>query len=115
VSGESDDDVLISETWPRRRRCASDMAGLTTTGASTYWARLTGAENGFYNSAPLARDAAYESFSQKRDGEAAKALRLQWGAESWQTVVTAFAEERLREIEAENVLHSKRKATNAKA
>jgi hypothetical protein len=103
----------MSQTWPKRQRSPTDDAMLTIAGGSTYLARQRGSLNGFYDpAAPPARDAAYESTSQKRDKEAARRLRLQWGAESWQTVATAFAEERLRELEAENVLHSKRKATD---
>ena len=88
--------------WPRRKRSAIDDAMLTIAGCSTYLADQRGSLNGFYDpAAPLAKEGAYESLSQKRDREAARTLRLQWGAESWETVVTAFAEERLREIEAE--------------
>ena len=101
----------VTDGWPRRRLSEVDKAALTIAGGATYLQRQRGSENGFYDSeAPLARDAAYESTSQKRDREAARALRLQWGAESWQTVTTAFAEERLRELEAENAVHTKRKA-----
>ena len=110
MSGEGDD-ILISETWPRRRRMALDDAMLTVAGCSTWLEKSSGRVNGFHNSAePIARDPAYESASQRRDRKAARALRLQWGAESWQTVTTAFAEERLRELEAENAVHTKRKA-----
>lgn len=111
MSGEGDDDVMISETWPRRKRSAIDEAMLTIDGCSAWLERSSGSLNGFHNrSEPLARDAADESFSQKRDREAARTLRLQWGAESWQAVTTAYAEERLKELEIENMT-TKKEAT----
>ena len=99
---------MISETWPRRRRCALDDAMLTIAGAATWLESSRGRLNGFHNpNEPIAEDAAYESSSQKRDREAARAMRLQWGAERWQAIVTAYAEERLKELTAENMTEGK--------
>jgi len=76
---------------------------MTISGCSTYLQRQRGRENGFYDPAePLARDAADESPSDLRDREAAHAMRLQWGPEVWQAVVTAYADERLKELLAED-------------
>ena len=92
--------------WPRRVRVPGDpnfsMAGCTE------YARGLGRKDGFYlPSEKVATDGTRESLSQRRDREAAHALRLQWGAESFETVVAAYAEERLREIEAENMVERK--------
>lgn len=94
----------VSDVWPKRKRSAEDDAMMTVSGCSTYLQRQRGRENGFYDPAePLAREGAYESFSQRREREAARAMRLQWGVESWETVFAAYADERLKELEAENV------------
>lgn len=90
--------------WPRRKRSAVDDAMLTIAGCSTYLADQRGSLNGFYDpAAPIVRAGAYESFSQKRDREAARAMRLQWGAEVWESVCAAYAEE----IETENMTERK--------
>jgi hypothetical protein len=113
VSGESDDDgVMISETWPRRRRSATDDVMLTVAGCSTWLERSSGNLNGFHNrNEPLARDAAEETPSQRREREYAHALRLRLGPEAWQNLVSAYADEIRQNLEAENKLTGK-KATN---
>ena len=90
--------------WPRRKRSAVDDAMLTIAGCSTYLERQRGSLNGFYDpAAPLAREGAYESPSQRREREYARAWRVRLGPEAWQELVTAYAEERLKEIGAENM------------
>jgi hypothetical protein len=94
--------------WPRRKRSAIDDAMLTIAGCSTYLERQRGSLNGFYDpAAPLAREGAYESSSQRRDRKWARALRLRLGPEAWQGLVTAYADERLRELESENIERKK--------
>ncbi len=99
--------------WPKRVKVPGDPS-FTMAGCTEY-ARGLGRKDGFYlASEKVAVDGTRESFSQKRDREYARAMRLQWGADAWQTVVTAYAEERLKEIEAENKITGK-KTTNAEA
>ena len=95
--------------WPRRRRSAIDDVMLTVAGCSTYLADQRGSLNGFYDPAvPPAVDGVRESLSQRREREYARAWRLRQGPEAWQELVTAFADERLREIEDENRIHDRK-------
>lgn len=103
-------------TWPRRKRNAEDDAMMTISGCSTYLERQRGSLNGFYDpAAALAREPAYESSSQRRDKEYARAWRLRIGPEAWQALVTAYADEIRQNLEHENSIHEKGKATNAEA
>jgi hypothetical protein len=111
ASSTEDDNVLI-EIWPRRRRVAGDMAGLTSSGCTTYWARLTGAENGFHNGAPPVRDGARESLSQRREREFARALRLRLGPGAWQALHEAYADEIREALEDDNRPIDRRKTTD---
>jgi len=109
----------VSDTatvWPRRRRSAVDDAMLTVAGCSSYLQRQRGRENGFYDPAePIARAAADESPSQLRDREAARAMRLNLGPGAFQILVTAYAEEHLKELEAEDKKMTKGSTTDAEA
>jgi hypothetical protein len=94
--------------WPRRKRSAVDDVMLTVAGCSTYLERQRGSLNGFYDpAAPLAREGAYESPSQRRDREYARAWRLRLGPVDWQMLTDAYAEERLRELEVESMTKQK--------
>jgi hypothetical protein len=98
----------VTDGWPRRRRSAIDDAMLTVAGCSTWLEQQRGSLNGFYDpAAPLVREGAYESASQRRDREYARAWRLRLGPEAWQILTDAYAEERLRELEAENMTKQK--------
>lgn len=111
-----DGDVMISETWPRRKRSAVDDAMLTVAGCSTWLERSSGNLNGFHNPAePLATGGMRESPSDLREREYARAWRLRIGPEAWQTLTTAYAEEIEQTLAAENRVHDKRKATDAEA
>ena len=110
VSDEGDHDVLISETWPRRKRSALDDAMLTIAGCTTWLESSRGRLNGFDNpNERRAIDGARESLSQRRDRAFARAWRLRVGPEAWQTTVTAYAEEIEQTLESENRLIDKRK------
>lgn len=101
-------------TWPKRVKVPGDP-NFTMAGCTEY-ARGLGRRDGFYlPSEKLAVDGMREGLSQRRDRTYARAWRLRIGAEAWQMLADAYAEERLREIEAENVIHAKRKATDAEA
>jgi hypothetical protein len=68
----------------------------------TEYARGLGRKDGFYlPSEKVAQDGTRESLSQQRDKAYARAWRLRLGPEQWQELATAYAEERLRELEAE--------------
>jgi len=99
----------VTTVWPRRVRVPGDpnfsMAGCTE------YARGLGRRDGFYlRSEKIAVDGTRESFSQRRDREAVHALRLQWGAESFETVVFAYAEEIRQNLEDENRITTERRS-----
>ena len=90
------------------------MAGLTSAGCTSYWARLTGAENGMYDpAAPIARDGNRESLSQRRDRAFARSWRLRIGPEAWQQLHEAYEVEIRQALEDDNQIHDKRKAEHA--
>ena len=85
-----------------------DDVMLTVAGGSSWLADQRGSLNGFHDpAAPLAADGTRESASQRREREYARAWRLRLGPEAWQILATAFAEERLRELEAESMTKQK--------
>jgi len=102
----------VSDTatvWPRRVKVPGDP-NFTMAGCTEY-ARGLGRKDGFYlASERVAVDGMRESFSQKRDREAAGAMRLQWGVEQWQTVVTAYADEIRQNLEDENRITTERRS-----
>ncbi len=95
--------ILVSDTatvWPRRVRVPGDP-NFSISGCTEY-ARGLGRKDGFYlASERVAVDETRESLSQRREREYARAWRLRLGPEAWQELVAAYAEERLRKIEAE--------------
>lgn len=90
-------------TWPKRVRVPGDMGPLTMAGCTEY-ARGLGRKDGFYlPSEKVAIDGARESLSQKRDREYARAWRLRLGPETWQELVSAYAEEIEQALKTENM------------
>ena len=94
--------------WPRRTLSPSDRAGLTCAGAATYLERQRGSLNGWHDpAAPLPKEGALDSPSQIRDREAARVMRVTLGAEAFQGIVTAYADEIRLNLEADNKARDK--------
>jgi hypothetical protein len=92
--------------WPKRVRVPGDP-NFTIAGCTEY-AHGLGRKDGFYlASEKVAIDGTRESFSQQRDREFARTLRLRLGPDRWQAIVSAYAEERLKELAAENMTERK--------
>jgi len=93
--------------WPKRVRVPGDMGPLTMAGCTEY-ARGLGRKDGFYlPSEKVAVDGTRESFSQRREREYARAVRLRLGPEAFQELVTAYAEEIEQALKAENMIEKK--------
>lgn len=74
----------------------------------TEYARGLGRRDGFYlRSEKIAVDGTRESFSQRREREFAHTWRVGLGPVDWQSLTTAYADEREIELRAENMTERK--------